>query len=187
MIAIRRQRNFSGPVLLVLISGLSLIACDDAPGKPGLDSSEMLENLIQQYVDEQERTDGRDPIFTAGSFEADIESQRALLNKVQLVGTRGLTLEQDTDRQLLIGLLETDIRSAQVQRRWENDPAMYVPSRQIGLLMDPDAPETLEQRTEKLAERFASLPGQLQQARTNLRYPPARFTQSAIFQVKSTL
>ncbi len=175
------------PLLMALVSGLLLLACDEPRTNVTTTSGETLEGLIQQYADDQEQADGRDPIFTAASFESDIERQRLLLKMVKALDAEGLTLEQSTDLQLLTGLLETDIRSAEVTRPWENDPSMYIPSRQLGLLMDPGAPESVEQRAEKLSGIFENLPAQLQQAQANLKNPPARFTRAAIFQLGSTL
>ncbi len=181
-------------IFSVLILSTGLFACSETPSDPPAmhesdpvtDQSEALESLIEQYASEQQR-DGRDPIFTAASFESDIEKQRQLLSQVRDTGTEDLLREQLTDRQLLIGFLETDIRSAEAQRRWENDPAMYVPSRQIGLLMDADAPEAVDVRAEKLEKVFGSLEKQIAQANLNLGNPPARFTEAAIFQVNSTI
>jgi uncharacterized protein (DUF885 family) len=172
-----------GPLLLAAV----LSACaGPVPQRPD-GSAALLEELIAEYVSEQGQTDGRDPIFTAAYFANDIERQRDLLNRLQLIGTGGLSMEQDTDRRFLVGLLETDIRSAETSRRWENDPAMYVPSRRIGALMDPDAPEPVEQRVNELISLLDSLPSRLSQAQENLQNPPRRFTEAAIFQVQASL
>jgi uncharacterized protein (DUF885 family) len=55
------------------------------------------------------------------------------------------------------------------------------------MLMDPDAPEPAEQRAEKLAGVLEGLAERIAQAQKNLKHPPARFTEAAIFQVESTL
>jgi uncharacterized protein (DUF885 family) len=170
----------------LLASGL-LMACSTAPAPKVSGGPELLESLIGQYAEAQGSHDGRDPIFTPASFESDIAGDRALLQKLQMVGTQGLSIEQLNDHDYLIGVLETDIRRATVRRRWENDPAMYVPSRQLGLLLDPDAVESAEERADKLARVLSSLEANLDQGRANLANPPERFTQEAIFQVESTL
>lgn len=172
-------------VTLAIITGIS--ACDTTtqPQPPG--DGEILEGLIEQFVELQGPADGRDPVFSIASFETDIEQQSKLLEQVRQISPEDLSVEQNTDRRFLIGLLETDIRSARVQPRREKDPAMYVPSRQIGLLMDPESPEPARDRAERLSTLLETLPGRLEQARANLNHPPARFTEAAIFQVESTL
>jgi uncharacterized protein (DUF885 family) len=148
---------------------------------------EKLEALISEYVEHQRTSDGRDPIFTAASFEADIARQQSLLERLKTIDPRRLEVEQLTDLKFLTGLLETDIRSAQTRRRWENDPAMYLPSRSVGLLMDPDAPEPADTRAPKLKALLRALPGQLEEARDNLKRPPLRFTEAAVFEAGTTL
>jgi uncharacterized protein (DUF885 family) len=176
--------------MAILITSLFLISCGkghehQVSAEPS--DSEALETLIQQFVDDSGQNNGSDPIFTAASFESEISDKRRLLEKVQALNSDDFSMEQRTDHQFLIGLLETDIRNAQVQRRWENDPAMYLPSRQLGLLMDPDAPEPPEQRAEKLSTLLSGLEERFAQARANLGNPSKRFTEAAIFQLKSSL
>lgn len=171
----------------VFLATCVLLSCSREPAEQTPDGSQVLETLIGEYVKEQGGQDGRDPVFTVASFESDIADDRALLGKLLDVETQGLSIEQETDRDFLIGVLETDIRRAEVQRRWENDPAMYVPSRQLGLLMDPEAVESAEERAPKLEQALNSLEANLEQGRTNLANPPERFTREAIFQVESTL
>ncbi|MFT5370621.1 MAG: hypothetical protein ACI9H8_002328 [Lysobacterales bacterium] len=187
----RKSGRFTLIAGLALLLAASLNGCDQSVvqqiGQPTPGAGEDLEALIQEYAQSQQQAGGRDPIFTVDSFSADIERQAMLLEKLRQVDLQGLEREQRTDRQLLIGLLETDIRTARVQRRWENDPAMYLPSRQIGMLMDPDAPESAQHRSENLSAVLAGLTDRIAQAKINLKHPPARFTEAAIFEVESTL
>jgi len=44
------------------------------------------------------------------------------------IETEGLSLEQDIDRRLLIGIARSDINTTRVQRRWANDATLYLPS-----------------------------------------------------------
>jgi uncharacterized protein (DUF885 family) len=79
------------------------------------------------------------------------------------------------------------VRSAENRRAWENDPALYVPTGQIGRLAGPDAMGSQADRATRLADLFARLPAMLEQGRANLKRPPKRFTDEAIFQIGSTI
>jgi len=48
------------------------------------------------------------------------------------IDPEGLSLEQDIDRRLLIGIVRSDINTGLKQRRWENDAALYIPGSALG-------------------------------------------------------
>lgn len=123
----------------------------------------------------------------AASFLADIDDKRQLLTHVHGVDPDGLGREQDIDRRFLIGILESDIRLAEARRLWEIDPAIYVPSRRIAQLLEQVASESAGTYCVELTELLDGVPRDTQFARDNLRRPPRRFTDDAIFQVGRTL
>jgi uncharacterized protein (DUF885 family) len=159
----------------------------------GPDNARALERLSAQFV-ARHRPDaiGDAQIdYSAGSFLARIEGQQAELRQLLAIGREGLSLQQDIDRRLLIGMARADIRVAETQRVWENDPALYLPSEQLGMQLAalPDAPNLShrQEALEALSSLLVTVPGRLQQGRENLRRPSQRFTEGAIFQVRSTL
>lgn len=169
------------------LASLLLCACAAVQPAAQQDEAERLEAVIARYVSEHNNNQGQDPIFSAEARLAEIRTQQQLLDRLSAIRRQGLSLEQDIDRRLLTGILEADINTALVQRRWENDPSMYIPSRQLGLLLDPEARLPASDRAEPLKRLLASLTGQISEARANLRHPPRRFTDEAVFQVQNTL
>ncbi len=99
----------------------------------------------------------------------------------------GLSPEASIDRRALIGFLEAEIYTAEHRRIWENDAALYIPARPIGRLLEPQAVEPAAQRAVALKDLLDALPGRLAVGRENLRTPPQRFTEGAIFQATGTL
>ena len=162
-----------------------LSSCDSAP-RPDIG---LLREISGQYVDEyrpgasrEQRTD-----FSAESFQAEIAQQRQLLEQLMSIDASGLSLEQDIDRRVLIGITQSDINTAETLRRWENDASLYLPSSQLGRLLEPEFAGTPEQRSAQLAVLLEALPSRLESGRANLERPPRRFTEAAIFQTASTL
>jgi uncharacterized protein (DUF885 family) len=148
-----------------------------------------LDELIQQYADGRKGEDERAEFdeVTAESFLQKIESDRRLLEQTRAVDEGQLAHEEAIDRQLMIGLLETDIYSAEKLRIWENDASLYVPAGQIGRLLEPLAVEPPEQRAASLRALLDKLPERLATAKKNLLNPPARFTESAVFKTQGTI
>lgn len=153
-------------------------------------SAAALEPLIQQYAQierpEEEEMGGRRDVSAAG-FQQEIDVRRQLLEKVRQVSKDGLSLDEDIDRRLLIGLLDSSIHTAEARRIWENDPALYVPAPEIGRGLEPTAPGTAQQRATSLTEVLNDLPTRLDHARRNLKTPPRMFTESAIFKTEGTI
>ncbi len=164
-----------------------LMAQGCTPAAPS--NVEQLQRLSAQYVDERRpgasragRTD-----YSAAAFEQEIEDQRQTLEQLLAIDPEGLSLEQDIDRRLLIGIARSDIDTAEKQRRWENDAALYIPSEELGALFEPEFPGSPAQRMEQLSGLLAALPERLEQGIQNLKRPPLRFTNAAIFQAQGSL
>ena len=150
---------------------------------------EQLDRLTGQYVNARrpgassaDRTE-----YSAAAFVREIEDQKHTLQQLMAIDPQGLRLEQDIDRRLLIGIVSSDINTAQKLRRWENDAALYVPGEQLGKLFEPEFAGTRTQRLEQLSVLLAALPGRLEQGRRNLKRPPKRFTDAAIFQSERSI
>jgi uncharacterized protein (DUF885 family) len=171
----------------VILFSLILVACSREPA--GLSDMEQLQELTSRFVDEHRpgasragRTD-----YSSASFIAEIEEQKQELEKLLEIDPQGFSLEQDIDLRLLIGIVRSDINTAQKQRRWENDAALYVPSERLGQLLEPEFAGTETQRLDQLAALLSVLPERLRQGRENLERPPKRFTDAAIFQTRGSL
>lgn len=179
-------------VVALLAAAIYLAGRNDAPPAPARDASAAsgtLDALIRQYANieqsDEEPGDLRD--VSAAAFLQDIATRRQLLEKVRLVGAQGLSREEDIDRRLIIGLLESSIHSAETQRVWENDAALYVPAGEIGRAVEPLAPGSAQERAAVLAALLGKVPERLEQGRRNLVRPSRSFTQEAIFKTEGTL
>ena len=172
-----------GALLLLVV----LAACER---EPAISSNvEQLDRLARQYVDERRpgasRADRTD--YSAEAFIREIEDQEQVLEQLLAIDPEGLSLEQDIDRRLLIGIVSSDVNTSLKQRRWETDAALYVPGERLGQLFEPAFAGSEKERTEQLSALLEELPGRLEQGRKNLKRPPKRFTEAAIFQSQSTL
>ncbi len=159
-----------------------------AETEPASDA-DRLQAISRQYVDEHrpgasraERVD-----YSAASFVAEIAQQKRLLQQLMSIDASGLSLEQDIDRRLLIGITSSDINTAATLRRWENDASLYLPSAKLGQLLEPEFDGTPDQRMTRLAGLLEALPSRLESGRSNLKHPSLRFTEAAIFQTEQTL
>ena len=168
---------------------LSLVLAFVETASASSSNTEQLERLTSQYVDERRpgapkatRTD-----YSAASFEREIEDQKQNLEKLLAINPEGLTIQQDIDRRLLIGIERSDINTAQTLRRWENDPALYVPGFRLGQLLEPQFAGAEDERLQQLTSLMESLPERLEAGRRNLKRPPKRFTEAAIFQAQRTI
>jgi uncharacterized protein (DUF885 family) len=169
-------------VLMALLSGQS-------PAEAAAPANDKLRSLAERYIEmtrEDERNEGL-PDVSAAAFGEEIASQSELLDELLAVPADALSSEQDIDRRLLIGLLKASIRSAEARRPWENDPTIYLPSRQIGMALEPASSGSAAERAAKLTVLLKQLPERLDHGRRNLRNPPARFTEEAIFQAEGLL
>lgn len=153
-------------------------------------SAAALEPLIQQFAkierpDDDEAGGLRD--VSAAGFQKEIDVRRQLRAQVQQLGKDGLSLEEDIDRRLMIGLLESSIHTAEARRIWENDPALYVPASEIGRGLEPTAPGTPQERATSLTAVLTEVPARLDHARRNLKTPSRSFTESALFKTEGTI
>jgi uncharacterized protein (DUF885 family) len=152
-------------------------------------ASSQLDALIQRYADDQvdddQDTELRD--VSADAFLREIESNRQLLQQVSSVDPARLSKEERIDRRLLIGLLESDTYSAEHRRMWEKDASMYIPAGQVGRLLEPEATEAPAERAKSLLTLLREIPQHIDVAKLNLRNPPHRFTEAAIFKTQGTI
>jgi len=176
-----RCKFFSLPLILFCVMGSHVQA---APS-----NVDELARLSAQYVDERrpgasksDRTD-----YSAAAFIGDIREQEKYLEQLLAIDPAGFSLEQDIDRRLLIGITRADINTEMKQRKWENDAAIYVPSARLGQLFEPAYAGTEEQRRERLVSLLSALPARLEQGKDNLKRPPKRFTDAAIFQIENSI
>jgi uncharacterized protein (DUF885 family) len=188
-----KQRLVIGAAVAAIAAGLA--GCgkkqEPAPAPGPSASSVALQPLIQQYADlerkdEDDESGGLRDVSLDG-FKKEIDTRRQLLAKIQQVDATGLSREEDIDRRLMIGLLESTIHTAQARRMWENDASLYVPAGEIGRALEPTAPGTPQERAANLTKLLKQVPARIEQARTNLVKPPRSYTESAIFKTEGTL
>ena len=168
------------PAILVLF----LLPCTVAADQ----NSTSLQDISAQYVDLQ-RPGGSNhssPDLSVRGFTRAIADKEEMLEALLAITPDGLSLEQDIDRRLLIGILRSDINTARTLRRWENDPSLYLPSSRLGQLLEPGATDDAKSK-QQLMELLLTLPGNLAHGRANLKRPPERFTRASIFQAENTL
>jgi uncharacterized protein (DUF885 family) len=150
-----------------------------------------LEPLIQQCAelerkDEDDESVGLRDVSLQG-FKKDIDARRQLLEKIRQIDAGGLSREEDIDRRLMIGLLESTIHTAEARRLWENDASLYVPAGEIGRALEPTAPGTPQERASALTSLLEQVPARIEQGRKNLVRPPRSYTESAIFRTEGTI
>ncbi len=153
------------------------------------DASARLDALIEQYADVQRASVRQNALedLTAEAFLDDIESKRKLLEQVRNVDPGPLSPEASIDRRFLAGLLESDIYSAEQRRLWENDASIYVPAGEVGRLLEPAATEPGEERARSFTTLLEEIPKRIELAQKNLRNPPRRFTEAAVFKTQGTI
>jgi uncharacterized protein (DUF885 family) len=172
--------SFDGKVLT--LEGGRSIRVASAAGK--------LAALVRQYAQLEPPEEGqalelRD--MSAASFLQDIASRRTLLAQVRRLGPEGLSKDEDIDRRLLIGLLDSSVHTAEARRIWEIDAALYVPAAELGKALEPASTDTAEDRAGALALLLEKLPARLAEGRRNLVRPPRSFTEDAIFRTEGTI
>jgi uncharacterized protein (DUF885 family) len=172
---------------LVLSAALAMAAMPSS-------AATALEPLIHQYADLERRAanDEADGPLTLRDvslqgFKNEIDTRRQLLEKVRLIDVAGLAREDDIDRRLMIGLLESTIHTAEARRLWENDASLYVPAGEIGRALEPTAPGTPQERAAALTKLLEQVPARIEHGRKNLVKPPRSYTESAIFKTEGTI
>ena len=190
------QRGLIGVLIAAIVMALG--ACgkkpEPAPAVTPSAAATALEPLIRQYADlerkaEDDESDGPLTLHdvSSESFEKELDSRRQLLEQVRQIDASGLSREEDIDRRLMIGLLESTIHTAQARRVWENDASLYVPAGPIGRALEPTAPGTPQERATALTKLLEQVPARIEQGRKNLLKPPRSYTESAIFQTEGTI
>jgi uncharacterized protein (DUF885 family) len=164
---------------------------EPAPATAPSAASMALEPLIQQCAelerkDEDDESVGLREVSLEG-FKREIETRRQLLEKIRHIEASGLSREEDIDRRLMIGLLESTIHTAEARRLWENDASLYVPAGEIGRALEPTASGTPQERAIALTSLLEQVPARVEHGRKNLLEPPRSYTESAIFKTEGTI
>jgi len=180
--------------VVALASGLVACGKKEAaapPPPPGPSAASLaLQPLIEQYAKIERPDDDESGALedvSLAAFQQQIQTRRELLDKVQQIDAAGLSREEDIDRRLMIGLLESTIHTAEPRRVWENDASLYVPAGDIGRVLEPTAPGTPQERAAKLTKLLQQVPARIEQGRKNLVKPPRSYTESAIFKTEGTI
>jgi uncharacterized protein (DUF885 family) len=161
----------------------------DDGGPERRQSSAELESLIERFVDARRARNDRMELrdVSAEAFLDDIAADGQLLEEIAAVAPEKLTLPEQIDRRLMIGILESEVYSAKRRRLWENDASLYVPAYQIGRLIEPMAAEPAAERMASLESVLEKVPDRLAEGRRNLKNPPRRYTEAAVFKTRGTL
>jgi uncharacterized protein (DUF885 family) len=165
----------------VLAIAVACGGCDKKQQPAPAPTTTALEPLIRRYAnlerknEDDEGTGQRD--VSLEGFKRQIDERRQLLEQVRRVEASGLSRDDDIDRRLMIGLLESTIHTAQARRLWENDPSLYLAAGEIGRATDPTA----------LTALLEQVPARIEQGRKNLVHPPRSYTESAIFKTEGTI
>ncbi len=167
---------------------LAVVLCS-ACGAPMLQDGERLEILLEDYL-ELRGTDSLTPRdLRAAGFVARIAAQRMVLERLRAIDVAALSRPQRIDRAYAVGALEAAIYDAEARRAWETDPTIYVQAGSIARALDgaESDPKDLDGGLEGLLLRLEALPAAVEAARVNLRRPPRRFTEAALFEVSATV
>ncbi len=194
-------RRLTSACLILILGSLAVASCGGAVTTPSDDSGAQLDGLVDEYIAlRSQRTNDWStealrergtPDFSAERFAARVQPQRDLLARVEAVDPEELTLPEQTDRQVMIALLESNIYDAERQRAWETQPLRYVPVRQISGLFEAISSAaagtggegaTAESDSDRAAVLLSAIPAALEQGRSNLGRPPERTTREAIYQ-----
>ncbi len=179
----------------VVATAVGLAGCgkkQEAAPAPGPSASSVaLEPLIQQYADMERKDEDDDngglKDVSVEGFQKEIDAKRALLDQVRNIDPAGLSREEDIDRRLMVGLLESTVHTSQARRIWENDASLYVPAGEIGRALEPTAPGTPQERATELTKLLEQVPARIEQGRRNLLKPPKSYTESGIFKTEGTI
>src|SRR5262245_60999502 len=162
-----------------------------APAGARSAASTALEPLIQRCAELERKGEDDESVglrdVSLQGFRQEIETRRQLLEKIRQIDAGGLSREEDIDRRLMIGLLESTIHTAEARRLWENDASLYVPAGEIGRALEPTAPGTPQERATALTTLLDQVPARIEQGRKNLVQPPRSYTESAIFKTEGTI
>src|SRR6185312_16188220 len=153
-------------VCLVAVSLLGIgggAACLAAAPGGQSKASAALDAVVKEYAHIEGAGEELDELrdVSEGAFLKEIAVRRQLLEKSRHIDASGLTEPESIDRRLIIGLLDSSIHTAEAQRIWANDAALYVPASEIGRLLEPTAPGSPQERAASLTTLLAKLPSRL--------------------------
>ena len=191
--------------LILQLASLAAAGCGGAATTLTEDLGARLDGLVDEYISLRGRRSSEwstetlrvrgAPDLSPEHFAARIQPQRDLLAEVQAVDPDGLTLPEQTDRRVMIALLESDIYDAEHRRAWETQPLLYVPVRQISALFaasgagDAEASGPASGQAaadpvdpERATVLLRAVPAALEQGRANLGRPAERSTREVIYQ-----
>lgn len=187
-------------ILALLCCGLVTACNTDAPvaegpdeplptAEPAQEATTRLDSLIERFVESRRSDGGRTDLrpVSEEAFLDEIASDRELLDQFRAVDAAVLPFEAAIDRKAVIGILESEIYSAEQRRLWENDASLYVPAREIGRLLEQQAVQPAAERAVSLQNLLEKVPERLEHAERNLKNPPQRFTEGAVFKTEGTL
>ncbi|UCC11963.1 MAG: DUF885 domain-containing protein [candidate division WOR-3 bacterium] len=114
--------------------------------------------------------------------------RKDFLRQLQDIAQETLTDDEHIDLQLIVGALQSDIRTEEALRPWQTNPVRYIRLCMHGLytlLYRDYAP--VEQRAEAFLQRAKKIPGLLRTAQHSLEESPAVFTRVALEQTGSAV
>jgi uncharacterized protein (DUF885 family) len=192
--------------LLLGLSVLIIISGGCGAPAPQVDPSAQIDALVDEYLglrgqrgsdwSTEALSQSGAPDFSPERFAERLQPQRDLLARLQAVEPDGLTLPEQTDRQVMIALLESDLYNSERRRAWEMQPLLYVPVRQVSGLFaaarsggpgaaGEAAADQVDQ--ERATILLGAVPAALEQGRSSLGRPSERATREAIYQTAATI
>ncbi len=171
------HRHLAAACLAVAAGVSGGIGAAETAGEARLDA------LIADYVRTQREADSLPPA-TAAAFRARMDAQRAMLADLRKVDDTDLSGDARIDRRLLTGILEAEIYGDEQRRPWEIEPRPYLPAGRLGQALA--SWEFGEMDEQALVALLQQVPPRLAAARENLKRPPRRFTESALYEARET-
>jgi hypothetical protein len=143
------------------------------PGAAAEPLDQAFEQFIDRYLTEVRGVGGNLPAdMSAASFTQRLETQRALVRDLEKIDRSKLTIEQDTDFQLLQGTLKANVREEEQVERWRQDPRRYVETNPITFKLQAD-PRPPEDRGRALVNDMKTLQARIANGKINLtQYMP---------------
>ena len=145
--------------------------------------SRKVDGLIADYVRSEREGDALAPV-TAAAFRARLAARQAMLAELGEIGGDGLSRAAGIDLRLLTGILQAETFGDEHRRPWEIEPRRYLPAARLGQALA--AWEFGEMEPAALVELLEQIPARLDAARANLRRPPRRFTEAALYEARET-
>lgn len=180
--------------LVGVMATAAVLVCSCGGGQAPVTAGATLEGLIEQYLSHRWEAspisateagvagyEDKLPDLSLEAIDRRVARERELLEALRALDLTQLSLEQQVDHQLLVGVLETSIREAERRRPWEANPSLYVPFQAIAGLMGKQA-MSVDARARGLTARLQAASRLLAQGRQNLKNPPKSYTEAAVFQ-----